>query len=307
MLEYELGKNIMDSEAQCIVNTVNCEGVMGKGLAYSFKKAYERNFNEYEKACKDGRLKIGEILPYEEEGKIIINFPTKNKWREKSRIEYIVTGLDKLAEYIVEKGIKSIAIPPLGCGNGGLEWSKVKGIIEDKLGSIEGCVITLYEPSGEIRKYINKDNLCLLKTMRLLDKDDEKRVQCASGFLFSEGLTDRYEPNNYSRGYYSNKAKADYDTIEKCITEFKIDKKELYNQMYGVFVSKDFDKDKDIIKKIANMINATEDEEILECMVMIRVKEKREIPVPSDYPEAVKEKAMENLKKLDDQDQLSFF
>lgn len=135
MLFYTTG-DLLQSNAEALVNTVNCEGYMGKGIAYQFKLQFPDNNVDYVKACKNGQLKPGKLHYFRERGKIIINFPTKNKWREKSKIEYIETGLDELLVLISNLNIKSIAIPPLGSGNGGLIWTNVKEVIIDKLQAI---------------------------------------------------------------------------------------------------------------------------------------------------------------------------
>ncbi len=147
MFHYVTG-DLLKSEAQCLVNTVNCEGYMGKGIAYQFKLAYPSNNASYVKACKNGKLKVGTIHSFTENNKVIVNFPTKDKWRANSKIEYIDLGLDKLNKFIVDKKISSIAIPPLGSGNGGLMWHDVKPLIESKLDAISDDIdIYIYEPS----------------------------------------------------------------------------------------------------------------------------------------------------------------
>src|SRR5690554_3848087 len=140
MIRYIKG-NILESSAEALVNTVNTEGVMGKGIALQFKKAFPTNFNIYAAACKEGRVEVGKMLVVEDSNlecgsKYIINFPTKQSWRKPSQYSYIESGLDDLISVINTKEITSIAIPPLGAGNGGLEWEKVKGIIERKLADI---------------------------------------------------------------------------------------------------------------------------------------------------------------------------
>lgn len=129
MITYVTG-DLLQSEAQCLVNTVNCEGYMGKGIAYQFKLAFPENNASYVRACKNGTLHIGTLHHFQEKGKIIVNFPTKDRWRAKSKLEYIEIGLDQLFDLIEELNISSIAIPPLGSGNGGLVWSDVKQLIE---------------------------------------------------------------------------------------------------------------------------------------------------------------------------------
>ena len=129
--------NILESHTQCLVNTVNCEGYMGKGIAYQFKKAFPKNNDDYIKACKTGELTVGKIHHFIENNKIIVNFPTKDKWREKSKISYIDKGMDTLIDFIKNNNIHSISIPPLGCGNGGLEWNEVQKILVEKISLID--------------------------------------------------------------------------------------------------------------------------------------------------------------------------
>lgn len=146
MIKFTVG-DIFQSTAECIVNTVNCEGVMGKGLALEFKKRYPENYISYVTACKLGRLKIGKLHFFKEKGKLIVNFPTKDKWRNNSKMEYIQKGLVELVNLILAENIKSIAIPPLGCGNGNLDWREVKSVILEYLEPVaESRDIYIYEP-----------------------------------------------------------------------------------------------------------------------------------------------------------------
>ena len=145
MITFETG-DILSSSAQCLVNTVNCEGFMGKGIAYQFKERFPENNKYYVSACKSGKFSVGHILFFSENGKIIANFPTKNKWREKSQYSYIEDGLNNLLIGVKSKNITSIAIPPLGCGNGGLDWNVVKKMITDKFQDSSANII-IYEPS----------------------------------------------------------------------------------------------------------------------------------------------------------------
>lgn len=135
-----LTADIFSSPAQCLVNTVNCEGFMGKGLAYRFKLRYPLNNAHYEAACQRGQLHVGHILFFKEGGKTIANFPTKDRWRDASRYEYIEAGLEDLCAQIARRAISSVALPPLGCGNGGLEWPRVKAIIERHMATLDAHV-----------------------------------------------------------------------------------------------------------------------------------------------------------------------
>lgn len=139
-----------EGQVEALVNTVNTQGVMGKGLALEFKQRYPENFEHYQEACESGQLQIGKLLVFKT-GKLmpqyIINFPTKKHWRSKSKLEYIEQGLEDLVEIIRTEQIKSIAIPPLGCGLGGLKWRDVKPLIQKYLEPLQEVEIRVYEPS----------------------------------------------------------------------------------------------------------------------------------------------------------------
>lgn len=132
MIEYIEG-NIFNSPAQVIVNTVNTVGVMGKGLALSFKKRYPKMFEAYKKACDKHQLTIGKLMLYYAPDHWIMMFPTKESWRNPSKLEYLEAGLNKFVTTYAEKKITSIAFPKLGCGNGELSWADVKPIMEKYL------------------------------------------------------------------------------------------------------------------------------------------------------------------------------
>jgi O-acetyl-ADP-ribose deacetylase (regulator of RNase III) len=156
-MKYITG-NLLDSKAEALINTVNTKGVMGKGIALQFKEKFPLNYKVYVKACKEGTIAIGKLLEVMEDGKLIINFPTKIEWYRKSQYNYIEEGLKDLLRIIKQCNIRSIAIPPLGCGNGGLEWSKVKVLIEKYLGSLEGVEIEVYQPADRIKEIIRGAN-----------------------------------------------------------------------------------------------------------------------------------------------------
>jgi len=151
MIEFRSG-DILKDESEALVNTVNCVGIMGRGIALQFKDAYPDNFKSYAAACKLGEVKPGRMLVFEtgrlSPPRYIINFPTKRHWRGKSRIEDIDTGLKGLMEEIRSRGIRSIAIPPLGSGLGGLDWAAVKPRIEKALKAVANVHVTIYEPKG---------------------------------------------------------------------------------------------------------------------------------------------------------------
>ncbi len=149
MIEYKIG-DILTEEVEALVNTVNCVGVMGRGIALQFKNAFPGNYKTYERACKRGEVKPGQMYVYETENitypRYIINFPTKRHWRGKSRIEDIESGLEALVDEIQNRNIQSIAIPPLGSGLGGLKWQEVRMRIEQSLSRLSHVQIVVFEP-----------------------------------------------------------------------------------------------------------------------------------------------------------------
>ncbi len=171
MIKYITG-NILESNAEALINTVNTVGVMGKGIALQFKKAYHHNYKSYIDACKKNEIEIGRLFVVKDSNlssgvKYIINFPTKKDWRKPSEYSFIVAGLDDLIRVLKEYKIQSIAIPPLGSGNGGLEWEKVKKIIEQKLSDLEVEII-VYEPTQEIKEQLKKERVKLTDARALL-------------------------------------------------------------------------------------------------------------------------------------------
>lgn len=144
--------NILEADAEAIVNTVNCVGVMGKGIALQFKQAYPENFVAYKHACDNGDVRPGSLFVYPTGSmlnpKYIINFPTKTHWKGKSKIEHIEAGLQALVKEIKRLQIRSVAVPPLGCGNGGLQWSDVYQRIVGALSDLDTVSTLLYAPLG---------------------------------------------------------------------------------------------------------------------------------------------------------------
>lgn len=144
--------NLLTDEVEALVNTVNCVGVMGKGIALQFKQAYPEMFTEYQKACRKEEVQPGKMHVVETKSlfnpKFIINFPTKRHWKNRSRMEDIESGLVDLINVVKRLEIKSIAVPPLGCGNGGLKWSDVRPKIESAFEQIPNVEVHLYEPAG---------------------------------------------------------------------------------------------------------------------------------------------------------------
>jgi O-acetyl-ADP-ribose deacetylase (regulator of RNase III)/uncharacterized protein YwgA len=151
---------MLSSDAEALVNTVNTVGIMGKGIALQFKSRFPENYRAYKDACKKGTFKTGQVLVVRDgdllNKKVVINFPTKEHWKGSSKYEYISSGLISLKEAIKNNKIKSIAIPPLGCGNGGLDWEKVKTLIEAALKDVD-ATIYVYTPNEKIKSILQKE------------------------------------------------------------------------------------------------------------------------------------------------------
>lgn len=162
MITYHTG-DLLQAPVQALVNTVNTVGVMGKGIALQFKEKFPLNLREYTRACKAGTLVPGKLLvvrePSLEQGEqLIINFPTKTHWKHKSSYSHIKLGLDELVRVIAEYNIKSIAVPPLGCGNGGLSWEKVKSLMVESLGELENVDVHIYEPNDAVKAVLQQQS-----------------------------------------------------------------------------------------------------------------------------------------------------
>lgn len=161
MIAYQTG-DITESGAEALVNTVNCVGVMGRGVALQFKKIFPENFKAYHAACERKEVQPGGMFVFETNmlhPRYIINFPTKRHWRGKSRMEDIESGLESLVHEVKARGIRSIAIPPLGSGMGGLHWPEVHHRIVKALEPLDGVEVHVYEPrkgSESRRKATNR-------------------------------------------------------------------------------------------------------------------------------------------------------
>jgi O-acetyl-ADP-ribose deacetylase (regulator of RNase III) len=144
--------NLLLADTEALVNTVNTVGVMGKGIALQFKQAFPENYRAYRRACEAGEVQIGKMFVFDagplSNPRHVINFPTKRHWRGKSRLGDVVAGLAALSDEIRAREIRSVAVPPLGCGNGGLDWRDVRPLIENALRGLEGVSVLLFEPVG---------------------------------------------------------------------------------------------------------------------------------------------------------------
>ncbi|MBL0262591.1 MAG: macro domain-containing protein [Leptospiraceae bacterium] len=216
--------NLFESNSEALVNTVNTVGVMGKGIALQFKNQFSNNFKLYSKACKEGKVEIGKLFFTEEESliagkKIIINFPTKTDWRKPSEYDYIESGLRELAKLIIEKNIHSIAIPPLGAGHGGLEWNRVKALMQKYLADLD-CEILIYQPDSVIQEAMKKERAKLTPARAMLlsvlfdlvkngefvsEFAAEKIAYFLQRFGAKEEFNLNFQPNFY--GPYSGKVK----------------------------------------------------------------------------------------------------
>lgn len=151
MIRYTQG-NLLESSSEALINTVNEVGVMGKGIAMMFREAFPQNTRIYETACKAGEVKVGKMLVTRERDQIgqpwIINFPTKKHWRNPSKLEWVREGLRDLVQVITDRQIRSIAVPPLGCGNGGLDWRQVREEIELALSALPNVDVLVFEPTN---------------------------------------------------------------------------------------------------------------------------------------------------------------
>jgi O-acetyl-ADP-ribose deacetylase (regulator of RNase III) len=223
MIQYIEG-NLLESKADALVNTVNTVGIMGKGIALQFKNQFPHNFKLYAQACKDKVVKAGSLFVSDDTSllggkKKIINFPTKTDWRKPSEYSYIEKGLIELSKYIHDNSVKSIAIPPLGTGNGGLEWNKVKALIEKYLSDLE-CDIQIYLPNALIQEVLKKERVKLTPARAMLlsvlfdlvrsgEFVSEFAAEKVAYFLQRFGAKDyfklEFQPNFY--GPYSGKVK----------------------------------------------------------------------------------------------------
>jgi O-acetyl-ADP-ribose deacetylase (regulator of RNase III) len=226
MITFTKG-NLLTAGTDALVNTVNTVGVMGKGIALMFKEAFPENFKEYEAACKHGEVQVGRMFVTKGQRldgpKWIVNFPTKEHWRGSSKIEWIEKGLSDLVRIISENKIRSIALPPLGSGNGGLDWQNVRPKIEKALNSLPDVEVIVYEPTDKYQNVAKRKGVENLTAARALIAELVRRywvlgfecslleIQKLAYFLektieeyqFDNPLNLKFAANKY--GPYSNK------------------------------------------------------------------------------------------------------
>lgn len=178
MISYTQG-NLLDARVEALVNTVNTVGVMGKGIALMFKERFDRNFNLYAAACKAKQVKVGQMF-VTETGELdgprwIINFPTKDHWKGNSRLEWVESGLNDLKRVLRERKIRSVAIPPLGAGNGGLDWPTVKARIHAALVDLDDVEVIVYEPTHQYQNVAKRAGVQKLTPARALIAEAVRR------------------------------------------------------------------------------------------------------------------------------------
>lgn len=179
MIRYTRG-NLLDTDAEALVNTVNTVGVSGKGIALMFKENFPENFRAYEAVSKAGKLAPGGLFVTERHDmlgpRVIVNFATKQHWRHPSRLEWIAQGLAALRQEIGARGIRSIALPPLGAGNGGLDWSEVKPLIATALAGLD-CDVVVYEPTEAYQNVVKRHGVEKLTPARALMAEMIRRYE----------------------------------------------------------------------------------------------------------------------------------
>ena len=268
--------NIFESEAEALVNTVNCEGFMGKGLAYQFKQMFPKTNLSYMEVCRKKELKPGKLHSFKEDGKIIINFPTKNKWREKSKISYIEDGMKELNNFIIKENIKSIAIPPLGSGNGGLQWEKVKNIILKYANSLmkKNIKIEIYEPSLNYKAKtksppkLTLSHFILMLIKKKLKKFSKFRLQKSAFFLnlYSNENYFKFHANHF--GLYSHSIEIISKEIKEFQNYYEFTTDEALNYAYRTLISSNIEKKLNYVteplQKATDLINSFSSNEKIE-------------------------------------------
>ncbi|MBR5581229.1 MAG: macro domain-containing protein [Treponema sp.] len=279
MISFKEG-DIFDSPAQCLVNTVNCEGFMGKGIAYQFKEKFPENNRNYVFACKTKSLTVGNVLFFSEKGKIIANFPTKDKWREKSQYSYIKEGLENLARGIESRNIASIAIPPLGCGNGGLDWNIVKKMITSQFQDLS-VDVTIFEPSKQFTPKNNKipkmtaSHLVLMKLKGGIPSSqfNKLRLQKAAYFLNVFSNTNYFKFEEYKFGPYAHSIEILSQQIKEFQESYHVNtvgaEAILYNNLISAKVKETVEKYKVAILKSTNFVNSIASNHELEMVATI--------------------------------------
>lgn len=318
MVKYTTG-DILTSSADCLVNTVNCEGFMGKGIAYQFKLAYPENEKEYVKQCKSGNFHVGTVTFYRENGKTIINFPTKDKWRNKSEYSYIETGLADLVKKLPSQNVKSIAIPPLGCGNGGLVWVTVKEMIENAIKPLENQFdFIIFEPSMYYKNVPKNEPKMSASDLLLLNikvqtagvRFTKLRLQKTAYFMDMFAGTDYFKFGKNKNGPYSHVIDVCSKRIQEFQSYYNISNNDTYellkSKLISDSVSKIIDKYTYPIMRATQFSNSISDEGTLEIVATLIaiLKEKENADYATiesafyEWSEEKKKFSTENVSKV---------
>lgn len=307
--------DILDSEAYCLVNTVNCQGYMGKGIAYQFKLKYPENNRDYEKACKTGSLKIGTLHHFREGDKLIVNFPTKVNWRAKSKIDYIHAGLGELVRLVQDLNIESIAIPPLGCGNGGLNWNDVKPVIVEYFKAIIDHVdVVIYEPSNYYRPNSIKQpsklttaHLVLMLFKAKLSRFSKLRLHKSAYFLniFMGDNYFRFEKHKY--GPYAHSIDVLIKDIRQFQTYYKLSTDDAFTLAKTSLISHSVEKKLQSLSKhidqASDFINSIPTDKELELLSSICILAQESTNTDEDQLiQGIKDWSEEKSKKFTDQE-----
>lgn len=277
--------DMFSEPAQAIVNTVNCVGIMGKGVALEFKNRWPANFKAYKKVCDAKELKPGQMFVFDthelfatDGPRYLVNFPTKAHWRAKSKLAYVEDGLDALAQAIKEYGIKSIAIPPLGCGNGGLDWADVKPLIVKRLGKLEGVDVIVFPPKDAIdqpehvhsKLNMTYERAMLIKSLNELERFfdgsfDRISLQKIAYFLQAFGIDFRLKFARNLHGPYSDTLKKAFVSLENhgMISGFLGGDRQTHVTNSGCAVAEEFldssgQQNNEIIKRVSKLVQGYE-------------------------------------------------
>lgn len=280
MIHFVTG-DLFESGADCLINTVNCEGFMGKGVAYQFKMRFPKNNESYVKACKSGELQIGKLHYFVEDGKTIINFPTKDRWRAKSKMEYVEVGMKAFVELLPNLHVKRIAIPPLGCGNGGLDWFKVKEKVLEALEPVQdNYEFLIYEPSQNYTQkpkeapILSLSGLVIMDIKMHLDKASKLRLQ-KTAYLTNYFLGEEYfRFDKYKFGPYAYSIEIIAKKIGEYQKYYNLDTTdETYDMLYKVLCSEKTDRQLEKINlavgRAADYVNNIESDKELEGITTV--------------------------------------
>lgn len=281
-ITFKTGDLFLD-KSEALVNTVNCVGVMGKGVALEFKRIWPENYQVYKQACDAKQLRPGQMLIFEiknlfekAEPKFIVNFPTKDHWKSKSKLEYISEGLDALASDIKKYQIKSIALPPLGCGNGGLDWNIVRPMIVDRLSKLVDVNVSIYGPleAKDDPEYVDThlkmttERAVFLKAIAALETPfdgalDRLSLQKIAYFLQAMNVQLNLDFNKNLYGPYSEALKKAVVALEdyKLIAGFQ-DEREAHVTQAGFAAAEDYlrndEKSEAVIDNLTRLVDGFE-------------------------------------------------